>query len=501
MNSRKVILIMTDTQGTNVVGCYGDHGLKTPRINQLAQEGVRFDNAYTVSPVCGPARSAIFTGTFPHTNGCWGNNMSLGAEIKTVGQRLRDNGFKSAYTGKWHLDGSDYFGTGKCPPGWDSDYWFDMRCYLEGMSKQDRELSRNANRSTVIHEHNITEEFTYAHQCSDRALDFLSKHHEDDFFLTVSYDEPHEPCTCPPPYCDMYNDYEYPLAANVRDTFENKPANQREWASTFKIPESLKKKLKLKNSMYFGCNTYVDYEIGRVIDAIDKYAPDALVIFTSDHGAPLLTHGLNSKGPAMYEETISIPFIARWPSRIEPGQTSAKPVSRIDITPTVLDVFGLDIPDYLEGESLVKTFEKPDSAPAKPVFMEFNRYEINHDGWGGFQPIRATFNGHYKLVINLHYTDELYDLHEDPGEMKNLIDSPGHKEIRDNLHDQILDWMNATRDPFRGCIWERRPWRNTNSYKLRWNGPTRPRPDDGYMSRMLDYSNGLEIESYIMEKN
>ncbi|MBD3183989.1 sulfatase-like hydrolase/transferase [Candidatus Poribacteria bacterium] len=487
---------MTDTQGTNVVGCYGRPELNTPNIDNLAEQGIRFDRAYTACPVCGPARSAIFTGTYPHTNGSWGNDMDLGANIKTVGQRLRDNGLQTAYIGKWHLDGTDYFGSGICPDGWKDEYWFDMRRYLEEMPPEDRKLSRELNTPEKIHKHNIAEDFTYGHKCSNRAIDFLSKYGDDDFILVVSYDEPHGPFTCPPPYCDMFLDYEYPLGKNVADTMEDKPAHQQEWARAANLP---KDKKTLKRAMYFGCNSFVDYQIGRVLKAVDEYASDALVIYTSDHGTPLLSHGLNSKGPAMYDETTRVPFIVRWPGSSPEKAVCSHPVSHIDVVPTILDFMGMDSVDYLEGKSMLETFRDPDKQPNDNIFIEFNRYEIDHDGWGGFQPIRCAFDGRHKLVINLHYTDELYDLQNDPEEMKNLINSPEYAEVRDNLHQQLLEWINRTRDPFRAPVWERRQWK-TNP-KQRWGGPTRPRPDDGYLPRVLLYETGLEIEKYTYDKN
>jgi len=422
--------------------------------------------------------------------------MPLGANIKTVGQRLQDKDFRTAYIGKWHLDGTDYFGNGRCLDGWDDQYWFDMRCFLEELTPEERLLSRNLNTAAKIHEHGITEDFTYAHKCSNRAIDFLSENGDDDFLLVVSYDEPHGPFTCPPPYCDMFKDYEYPLGKNVADTLENKPEHQQEWATAAGLP---KDKKSLNRRMYFGCNSFVDYEIGRVIGAIDQHTPDALVIYTSDHGTPLLSHGFPSKGPAMYDETTRIPFIVRWLGKTPQNTVCPHPVSHIDIVPTILDAMGLDHPDFLEGGSMLKTFIDPKKRPNDAIFMEFHRYEIDHDGWGGFQPIRCAFDGRYKLVINLHYTDELYDLENDPEEMTNLINSEEHATIRDGLHDEILEWMNRTRDPFRGAIWERRPWKK--ELKQRWGGPTRPRPDDGYEPRVLLYETGLEIEKYVYEKN
>ena len=113
--SNQIVFIMTDTQRTDMLGCYGNPDMKTPNLDRLARDGVRFDKAYTCQPVCGPARSALFTGTFPHSNGSWGNSMPLGANVKTVGQRLTDSGIHSAYIGKRHLDGGDYFGMGRRP--------------------------------------------------------------------------------------------------------------------------------------------------------------------------------------------------------------------------------------------------------------------------------------------------------------------------------------------------------------------------------------------------
>ena len=114
---------MTDTTRKDMLGCYGNRNMITPNLDSLAEEGIRYENAYTCQPVCGPARSAIFTGMFPHSNGTVANGVPFGDNVKTVGQRLTDHGIQCGYIGKWHLDGGDYFGLGKCPEGWNADYW------------------------------------------------------------------------------------------------------------------------------------------------------------------------------------------------------------------------------------------------------------------------------------------------------------------------------------------------------------------------------------------
>lgn len=495
--TQQVVLIMTDTQRFDMLGCYGNPDMRTPCLDRLAAGGVRFDRAYTCQPVCGPARSALFTGTFPHSNGMWSNSMALGDNVKTIGQRLRDQGVHTAYIGKWHLDGGDYFGVGRCPDGWDPECWYDMRCYLEELTPEERVRSRQ---TESCEDPELTAEFTFGHRCSNRAVDFLRRFHESPFFLVVSYDEPHEPYLCPKEYVDLYRDYEFPKSRNIWDTLDGKPEHQRVWAGARLKAD--KDALRIRPAHYLGCNTFIDQEIGRVLDAIDEYAPGALVIYTSDHGVFLDSHSLAGKGPAMYDEITRVPLLARWPGVIPEGTTCPHPASHIDVVPTILDAFGYAIPRILEGKSMMPALRDPRQRVNDVVFSEFGRYEVDHDGFGGFQPVRCALDGRHKLVINLMTSDELYDLERDPEEMENRINAPEYAAIRDALHDRLLDWMNRTRDPFRGYYWERRPWR-TDAREATWayTGYTRQRENEEYEPRQLDYDTGLEIvEAHRMKK-
>ena len=496
VKTRQVVFIMTDTQRKDMLGCYGNAGMHTPNLDRMASGGMRFERAYTCQPVCGPARAALFTGTWPHTNGSWANLLPLGDTVRTVGQRLREEELHTAYIGKWHLDASDYFGTGTCPPGWDPKYWYDMRNYLEELSPQDRLRSRSPE---INRDSDLTEAFTYAHRCSNRAVDFLQKHVSTDFLLVVSYDEPHHPFVCPEPYASMYKDYRFPKKANVWDRLADKPEHQIAWAG--RSIEADKDSLEIQARDFLGCNSYVDYEIGRVLEAVDQFAPGALVIYTADHGDHLGSHSLNNKGAAMYDEITNIPFLVRWPGKTPAGSVCSQPVSHIDLTPTILDVLGCPVPKVLEGISMLETFTDPGIRTNEAIYIEFGRYEVDHDGFGGFQPIRAVFDGRFKLVINLLSSDELYDLEYDPGELVNLIHLPEHARQRDRLHDQLLDWMNDTRDPFRGYYWERRPWRK-DARPASWDytGYTRQREADRGEQPQLDYATGLEIQETVRKK-
>jgi len=408
---------------------------------------------------------------------------------------MRDNGFRAAYIGKWHLDGGDYFGLGRCPDGWDADYWYDMRNYLEELPYRDRKDSRSAE---AMHRRGVTDGFTFGRRCTDRAVDFIQTHTADDYLLVVSYDEPHGPSVCPEPYPSMYENYEFPVSPNVYDTLENKPEHQKVWAGAALNED--RSGVKIKEKYFFGCNTFIDREIGRVYDAINRYAGDALVIYTSDHGDFLKSHRLSGKGPAAYDEITKIPFIIKCRGITEPGQSYGYPVSHIDITPTILDFAGLAAPKLLQGKSLLPVL-RVGRRVNEYIFIEFERYEIDHDGFGGYQPMRSVYDGRYKLTVNLLSGDELYDLTDDPYEMNNLICNGGSETARDRLHDALLDWQNVTRDPLRGYYWSNRAWRSgAAAPSWAYTGMTRQRENEEYEPRQLDYDTGVEMTEAVRKK-
>lgn len=486
---RQIVLIMTDSTRQDMLGCYGNKDMGTPCLDALAESGIRYDNVYSCQPVCGPARSAIFTGTYPHSNGSVANSMPLGANVKTVGQRLTDNGIHAAYIGKYHLDGGDYFGLGVCPQGWDPAYWYDMKCYLEELDERDRVRSRDSR----INQEGIDASFTFGHRCADRAIGFLREHGEEDFFLTVSFDEPHDPSLCPEPYASAFLDYEFPKAPNVWDTLEGKPEYQKIWAGQSRNMD--RDALKLKYPYYLGCNSYIDSEIGRVLEAVHELAGEALIIYTSDHGDGMQSHCLNAKGPVMYNEIARVPMLISGPG-VPKGVVDSQPISHINLTPLVLEYMGIPIPKLLEGRSMLPAVYDPGKKVNDYVVTEFTRYEIDHDGFGGLQMMRGIFDGRYKLVIHLlDSVDEFYDQETDPYEMHNLIFDDSCYEEKKRLHESLLDWMNRTRDPYRGYQWERRPWRK-DAGEASWavSGYTRQRENEEYEPRQLDYDTGLPMK-------
>ena len=490
---RQVVILLGESVRYDMLNCNRQTGLKTPNLDRIATEGMRFERAYNCQPVCSPARSAIWTGNFPHTSGVWGNSMQLGIKQHTIGQRLTDQGVHCGFMGKWHLAATDYFDSGICPEGWDPAYWYDMRTYLEELSPQDRVRSRDPK---TADDPTWTADKCFAHRVSNHAVDFLRHNEGKDFLLCVAYDEPHGPSLSPVEYSAMYKDYNFPSSPNLADPMTDKPVEQSLWAG-----KGLNVGMHpIHNPHLFGSHTFFDAQLARVLDQIHQSAPNALVLFTADHGILLSSHHLNDKGPAMYEEITHIPFLARWPGHIQPGSVCSQLISHIDIVGTVMDYFGYGVPDTLEGKSFLSLLEDPSKSIRNEVHIEFNRFEIGMDGMGGYQPIRCICDGRYKLAINLMVTDELYDLQTDPGELHNLIESADNTTIRNGLHDRLMAWMDETRDPFRGYYWGQRPWRPDFVSTWRNSGMMRNDTYDGYLPHDLVYETGLVADPIVYRK-
>jgi uncharacterized sulfatase len=253
-----------------------------------------------------------------------------------------------------------------------------------------------------------------------------------------------------------------------------KPRIQKEWSSFLRKAQKNPEDLPAYYSKYYDTNSYVDYEIGRVLDAVETYCGDnTVVIFTSDHGDHLGAFGLRAKGPTMYDHTTAVPLIVRAPALIQSGRRESGLVSSVDIWATIMDLAGVTLDGGYFGpqngytcRSLLPALRGESDTLRHDVIIEFNRFGVAHKENEGLYPIRCIRTHEWKLAINLFDRDELYDLKKDPDEARNLIDSEDTAAIRDELHGRILAWQTETRDPFRGRCWEEREWsRHRHEFK------------------------------------
>lgn len=472
------VLILSDQQCKHMLGAYGRPEFDTPNLDRLAASGMRFERAYTASPVCTPARAALMTGLSPQLAGAWANEMAPARHTPLMGEIFRGLGYRAAYTGKWHLDGSRYEGTGLAGGGFEQEWWYDRANLLRELPPGQWKAFLAARNASELRAAGLRQEHLHGHRVADRAVDFLQRAGKEPFLLVVSFDEPHSPWLAPPEYWEKFKPGDLDPRPNYGASLEGKPEIQRiharEIAEDHHHPTW--EQLVARRLAYFGCNSWIDREVGRVLDAVERHhGEDTVVLYTSDHGDQLGSHGLHDKGAAMYEESCNVPLLVRGPS-IPAGSVAHAPASHLDLLPTMLELAGSARPPSLHGRSLVPVLRDPGARVNETVLISFNRFALG-EARGAFFPIRCITDGRHKLSVNLFDTDEFYDLQADPWEMTNRIHDPGLAAVRDHLHDRLLQTLRDTLDPMDSHLWGDRPWRKVRElYYRNRPGDRRPRP-------------------------
>jgi uncharacterized sulfatase len=464
-----VVLIMTDTQHAGLMGAAGHPVVDTPCLDALAASGLRCASAFTTCPLCTPARAALFTGLYAPVAGAWANNLAPQAGTACLGEIVRRNGRRAAYCGKWHLDGAGYYGDGEPGGGFEPAWWYDGATWAREIGPDAFQSYRRGEASR------LGAERLWGHRVADRAIDFLEQVGDDPFVLVASFDEPHGPYVAPEAWWRRARTADLPCPGSWNADLAGKPAQQRLQAAEEAAHLGDWATYREGRRRYLGCLAWIDGQIGRIVDAVRRlHGDDTVILFTSDHGSMDGAHGLTEKGPMQYDEVVRVPFLAAGPG-IAAGSVHRHPVSHIDILPTILDLLGIAVPPLLHGLSLAPLL-RGDASPTRAcAFHGFDRFAINHDGWGGFYPVRAASDGRHTLVLNLlDDCDEFYDRADDPWQLANRIDTPS--AVRDALHDAILAEMDRVRDPMRGWRWGARSWRTVCSPVYSQGARRRERP-------------------------
>ena len=454
-----VLLIISDQFHHASYGAAGHSVVKTPNLNRMAREGVRFENAVCVTPFCSPTRASLLTGLYPHKHGITynvdydGDQLSKGPGfdpgMASTEQILFENGYTCRHFGKWHLGDRSTL-----PPYADEP---SEGTYSEGPRKNgavrgpggapvhmiDAVQKANANwegplpANTKIGRIDTPPAQIKESKYTDLAIRELDKLAGKPFFLTVSLSAPHAPFQVSEPYYSMHERAAIALPAN-RNSIE--PVDRKSVA--WRFGQSLGEDgMREYMAVYYGLIAMVDWNIGRLLDAVHGHGldRDTLVIFTSDHGDMCGGHGAFDKAiSSMYEEITRIPLIMRMPATIPAGGVVKTQSGTCDVHPTILDylslkprgpVHGMNLRPYIQG--------KADSD--RPIFCERERGEKN------FQRMIRTLE--WKYVYNSSGESQLYNLMRDPGETKNLIADASARPARDKLHRQLGAWMRDTGDP------------------------------------------------------
>jgi arylsulfatase len=475
-----VLLICTDQQRYDALGCYGNEQIDTPHIDGLAQDGVLFENCYVQSPVCAPSRASLLTGQYASSHGLWANGVSLRPDKPLFTRTLADDGYDCGLIGKMHLapcfggrteerhdDGFRFYEWAHDPSHrspenayhrWLRERFPDLHAAaLENPRRPGPEPIGTGPLSFDI----MPTEAHYSHWVGERAIAFLEQERnpEKPFFVNVNFYDPHHPFVAPQEYLDRYDPATLPSPAGDSGDLSNRPAilsdvSQASYAGHARgFADFTGEEIRQVVRAYYAMVSVIDDEVGRILAALDRLglAGETLVIFTSDHGEMLGDHGLLLKGPMLYEGATRVPLVLRWPGTLPAGERRADLVEWIDLCGTCLEAAAAPPLPGDQGESLLPLARGEAAAPTRGWAL----CEYRDSGHPYNPPSHATMlrRGDHKLIV--HHappaTDrpragELYDLAADPREERNLWDAPAFAPVRIDLERMLIDVLVAIQD-------------------------------------------------------
>lgn len=474
---------------TNDHVLYAHHRALTGRpvmttFDGLCQRGVCFSNAFSVSPVCTPARASLLTGVYPHRHGMYQNDGLGGSRLdfdpseKLISHYLDQAGYRIGYFGKWHVGeartAQDYGFEGFSCEGYGHPYWSEeYDTYLNelklpqaevtvewafgnpfqiGQTIQLKDFPKPYNSpyylmeacgrlNTPIETH---ESYFLAHLAS-RWLEKVAGG-DKPFCLKVDTWGPHHPFWVGEPYIDSIEPTDIPRYPSFGNSLEHRPRNHQDLLAYRRREGSPQTWEEWQSILARGYEhqTQVDAALGQVVAALDRLGlrEETIIIYTADHGGAMASNGeLVDKGWMMVEETVRIPLVIHWPGHT-PSQTETdKLVSNMDLVPFVLEAAGAEVPHPIDGRSLLDLVQNPTSVPWPDDLMleHHGHYDKTH-----FQ--RQLRWKNYKYTAHLDDRHELYDLDIDPYELNNLIDESGMTSILADMRARVKRWMVETMD-------------------------------------------------------
>ena len=436
------LFILVDDQPYDAVGFSNRYPfLKTPNIDKLAKEGVNIENFFVTQSICSPSRASFLTGTYPHIHGVNQNNKHVDPDWQNYAPystHLQNSGYETAHIGKIHMAWKR--GKEHIRPGF--DYWFS---FIGQGQYFDPKVNDNGVEMKL--EGYMTDILT------DKTIDWLKNKRDPNkpFSLNLWHKAVHERHLPAPRHKDLYKNEDLPTPPydTHKETFKGKPEWLRrktygfKWNENDKIPDELpeitwpinkQKYMQLLRSLIA-----VDESLGQVIKTLDEMGEleNTVIIYSSDNGYFMGEHTFLDKRLA-YENSMRVPMIIRYPKLITKNSIVKEQCLNIDIAPTILDLAGVKKPSYMQGESMVKLVSgKKDKSWRKSMLFE---YYVD-DAWPYAGPNQvAVRTNKYKLIDNFleDDIDELYDLVNDPGEMKNLINNDNYNNVEKKLREESI---------------------------------------------------------------
>ena len=434
-----IIFYFTDQQRWDTCGCFGQPLDITPNLDRLAREGVKFDNAFSPQPVCGPCRALFQTGKWPTETGCFRNNIMLPAGVKTLGSYIEEAGYETAYIGKWHL-ASD--GELEKPPTIDHTVTAIPRELRGGYTGFWRaadvlEFTSHGYDGFVFDENDRRIDFKgyRADRINDMALEFFDQYDgKKPFFMTISQIEPHH--------------------QNDRKHYEG-PEGSKERFKDFVLPEDLK--ALGGNGLeeypdYLGQCASLDENLGRLVAKLKEKGlyENTVIIFASDHGSHFLTrnrdshlNGYDDYKRSCHDAALHVPLvIAGGP--FKGGIAVEELVSTASLPKTILALAGVDVGDAMIGENLLDVVEKKDDNRPNEIFAQISESRVGRC----VRTARYTYsvyapgvNGGEAAAADRYADDFLYDMERDPHQLNNVVADPAYAQVKAELRERLLDWI------------------------------------------------------------
>lgn len=459
-----ILWICTDQQRYDTIRALGNSRANTPHIDGLIERGVAFTNAYSQSPVCTPSRAAFLTGRYPRTTRCRQNGQAMPAEERLISRILADRGYACGLAGKLHLsscangrverridDGYGVFHWSHHPrPDWPENAYTQ---WLAARGTSWEELYDGP--ATPYVKHGIPAEYHQTTWCAEMAVDFIRANRARPWMFSFNCFDPHHPFDPPGEYLRRYDPADMPLPKYQEGELDDKPEYQRldhEWAHNrpgyFHTAAMTDDDRRQVTAAYHAMVELIDDQVGRMLDALDETGQreNTIVLFMSDHGEMLGDHGLYLKGPYFYDELVHVPLVLSLPERFLAGLRSDALVELLDLPPTLLEAVGLDVPEAMQGRSLLPILsgQADPSEHRRAVYSEYYNAWTHHRCYGTMLRTRNE-----KIVV-YHGVDrgELYDLDADPDEFHNLWSDPRRTSMKTRLLKRAFDASVLTMDPW-----------------------------------------------------
>jgi arylsulfatase A-like enzyme len=458
-NRPNVLVIICDQLRQELLGCYGGSMVRTPNMDALAADGTVFENAYTPTAICSPARASLMTGLYAHKHHMFNNSTPkysycehLRPDMTMVQDWLADEtDYETAYYGKWHIGPPQDLMDSRFEHTQRPPYPGRVPAFAEGHGHPTTKLGplvksfANGLAGTLDLP---MEEFPDVMAARYSQAFLRGRSGERPFALYCSLPGPHGPRFVPDEFGIRYDPKDIPDWPNRYDDFDGKPISQKKLRliARMKQPERPEETLKELLACGYSYLELVDSMVGEVVGTLKQLGlyDDTAIILTADHGDMAGSHGFLSKGSYMYEEIYRIPMLFKPPGGSAVRRVS-EPVNLMDATATVAHIVeGEERRDIGSGELDGRSFLP--LARGQTDWYKAVNYSEYHGDWYGHYSARMVTDGSWKLVWNLSDLNELYDLDEDPHELRNLFYDPSHQKPRDRYLEVLVEEARRFQD-------------------------------------------------------